>query len=160
VKYQTLAAQNNAKASLWGYNVAVTITPAKGWELYSTLTYTRGTYTKPNGLEVPLDHIPPIFGKTSLRYTANRFSAELWSMYNGWKKIADYNPDGEDNAQYATPDGMPSWVTFNVRGQYNITKVLLLQLALENIADRNYRQFASGFSAAGRNVVVALRASF
>jgi len=160
VKYQTLAAQNNAKASLWGYNVAVAITPAKGWELYSTLTYTRGTYTKPNGLEVPLDHIPPIFGKTSLRYTANRFSAELWSMYNGWKKTADYNPDGEDNAQYATPDGMPSWVTFNVRGQYNITKVLLLQLALENIADRNYRQFASGFSAAGRNVVVALRASF
>ena len=160
IKFQTLAAQNNAKASLFGYNAAITITPAKGWEIYSTLTFTQGNFTKPSGLVVPLDHIPPVFGKTSLRYIANRFSAEVWSMYNGWKKIKDYNPDGEDNGQYATPDGMPAWVTFNVRAQYSISKIIQLQLALENIADRNYRQFASGFSAPGRNLVVALRANF
>ncbi|TAD83544.1 MAG: TonB-dependent receptor [Bacteroidetes bacterium] len=160
IMYQTLASQNNAKAQLWGYNIGLTITPAKGWQLFSTITYTKGTFTRPGGIQVPLDHIPPMFGKTSLRYTANRFSAEFWSMYNGWKKIADYNPDGEDNAQYATPDGMPAWATINLRGQYNITKVLQLQMALENITDRNYRQFASGFSAPGRNVMVALRAVF
>ena len=76
------------------------------------------------------------------------------------KKIEDYNPDGEDNAQYATADGMPSWTTLNLRAQYMIVKSLELQAACENIADRNYRTFASGFSSAGRNFIVAVRAKF
>jgi hemoglobin/transferrin/lactoferrin receptor protein len=55
---------------------------------------------------------------------------------------------------------MPSWVTFNLRGQYDFSSHFSLQLALENIADRNYRTFASGFSAAGRNLVASFRAYF
>ena len=160
VKYQTLAAQNNAKAGLYGFNAAVTLVPAQGWELYSTINLTRGTYTRPNGTEVPLDHIPPVYGRTSLRYSSTVWSAEVWTMYNGWKKIKDYNPDGEDNAQYATADGMPSWATLNIRGQYQLSPKLSLQAALENITDRNYRVFASGFSAPGRSIIVSLRASF
>jgi hemoglobin/transferrin/lactoferrin receptor protein len=159
-KYQTLASQNNAKANLYGWNVALSVLPAKGLEIASTLTYTYGQYTRPNGIKVPLDHIPPMFGKTSIRYSARRWNAELWSMYNAWKRIEDYNPDGEDNAQYATPDGMPSWVTFNVRGQFTITKNLSIQAAVENLADRNYRVFSGGFSAPGRNFLTTLRLGF
>ena len=81
-------------------------------------------------------------------------------MYNGWKDISDYSPDGEDNAQYATKDGMPSWTTLNVRAQVEIGKTIELQAACENITDRNYRTFASGFSSAGRNFILALRAGF
>jgi hemoglobin/transferrin/lactoferrin receptor protein len=81
-------------------------------------------------------------------------------MYNGWKKLDKYNPDGEDNQQYATADGMPSWFTLNLRTNFQLNKQLMLQAAVENILDRNYRQFASGFSAAGRNFLVSLRASF
>ena len=81
-------------------------------------------------------------------------------MYNGWKKTKDYNPEGEDNAQYATPDGMPAWVTYNLKTQVEILKNMMVQLAVENIADRNYRQFASGFSAPGRNFLLALRVNF
>ena len=84
----------------------------------------------------------------------------MYLLYNGWKRIDDYNPSGEDNAQYATPDGMPSWMTWNVRTTLNVHEKLSIQLGVENILDRNYRYFASGFSAAGRNFIVALRASF
>ena len=45
---------------------------------------------------------------------------KFYAMFNGWKKIKDYNPDGEDNQQYATPDGMPSWFTLNWRGSVYI----------------------------------------
>jgi hemoglobin/transferrin/lactoferrin receptor protein len=159
-KYLTLAAQNNAKANLYGFNTAITISPASGWEIYSTINYTHGIYTNPNGSEIPLDHIPPVFGKTSLRYTAKKWNTEAWCMYNGWKHIEDYNPNGEDNAQYATPEGMPSWATINLRGQFDFSQHLSVQLAIENITDRNYRAFASGFSAAGRNFVVSVRANF
>jgi hemoglobin/transferrin/lactoferrin receptor protein len=70
------------------------------------------------------------------------------------------NADGEDNAQYATDDGFPSWVIINWRGNINITKSLQLQLGVENILDKNYRYFASGFSAGGRNYFAALRATW
>ena len=74
--------------------------------------------------------------------------------------MEDYNPNGEDNLQYATPDGMPSWVTFNLKAGVQLHRHLLLQAGVENILDRNYRHFASGFSAPGRNVILALRSSF
>jgi len=78
-------------------------------------------------------------------------------LYNGWKHLDQYNADGEDNAQYATADGMPSWLTVNWKGSVNCGKNLLLQVGIDNIFDRNYRYFASGFSAGGRNFIVALR---
>ncbi len=107
-----------------------------------------------------MDHIPPLFGRTSLGYSYKKLGLDFYVMFNGWKKMKDYNPDGEDNGQYATPEGMPSWFTLNARGQYAFNKNLVLQLGLENILDRNYRYFASGFSAPGRNLVIALRAGF
>jgi hemoglobin/transferrin/lactoferrin receptor protein len=85
---------------------------------------------------------------------------ELYALYNGWKKIKDYNPSGEDNAQYATPDGNPSWVTFNFKSTVKLHQKLSLQLGIENILDRNYRYFASGFSAPGRSFILALRSTF
>jgi hemoglobin/transferrin/lactoferrin receptor protein len=71
--------------------------------------------------------------------------------------LNQYNADGEDNAQYATADGMPSWLTVNWKAAVNCNKNLLIQVGIENIFDRNYRYFASGFSAGGRNIIVALR---
>jgi hemoglobin/transferrin/lactoferrin receptor protein len=87
-------------------------------------------------------------------------NAELFALYNGWKRISDYNPSGEDNAQYATPEGTPSWMTLNLRTTVNLRKQVSLQFGIENIFDRNYRYFASGFSAPGRNVFIAARSIF
>lgn len=153
------ASQNVAKAKLHGFSNSLTYLPAAGWKVYGSVTYTYGRYTRGTGEKVPLDHIPPVFGKAAVSYNKNKFSAEFFSMYNGWKRIGRYNPDGEDNQQYATPDGVPAWVTLNLRGQYDLIKNITLQLAVENITDRNYRVFASGFSAAGRNFIMSVRAS-
>ena len=59
-----------------------------------------------------------------------------------------------------TADGMPSWATLNLRTSYSFKKQFTLQFAVENLLDRNYRYFASGFSAPGRNFIVASRVSF
>jgi hemoglobin/transferrin/lactoferrin receptor protein len=85
---------------------------------------------------------------------------DLYALYNGWKKIEEYNPSGEDNAQYATKDGTPAWLTLNFKSSVAINKILSLQAGVENILDRNYRYFASGFSAPGRNFILALRCGF
>ena len=73
----------------------------------------------------------------------------MFANYNGWKHIDDYYLNGEDNEQYATPEGMPSWWTLNLRAQYQVNQYLLIQAACENILDANYRVFASGISAPG-----------
>jgi hemoglobin/transferrin/lactoferrin receptor protein len=96
----------------------------------------------------------------SVIYSSERLSAEFFVHGNGWKRLNEYNADGEDNAQYATADGMPSWMTLNCRTAVKITRHFELQLAVENFLDRNYRYFASGFSAPGRNFMVALRSTF
>ncbi len=159
VKVGVVASQNVAKAKLYGFSFGLNYTPVSALKITSTINYTYGQYTKATGAKVPLDHIPPVFGKTSISYTKNKLFAELFAMYNGWKRTKNFNPDGEDNAQYATADGMPSWATINIRTQYNINKAISIQAAIENITDKNYRVFASGFSAPGRNLVLSVRCS-
>jgi len=150
--------QNVNKAYLHGFNARLKIDFSKKLSLDNTISQTFGRYKKPDGTKKPLDHVPPVFGKTTFTYADKKMSTEIYCMFNGWKRIKDYNPDGEDNGQYATPDGMPAWMTLNWRGSYTVTKNLSLQGGVENIFDRNYRNFASGFSAPGRNFIIALRA--
>lgn len=152
---QVLAAQNKRSATIRGWNMAALLRLNNQLSLSSTLNKTTGHIRE--ATHMPLDHIPPVFGRTALTYQHKRIQAEAWAMYNGWKRIGDYNPEGEDNAHYATPDGMPAWTTLNVRASLKIGPYLTVQAAVENLLNVNYRHFASGISAPGRNVVVTLR---
>lgn len=154
------ASQNKRTAYVQGFNVNVFVKLSKALQLTSTINRVVGTIKNDGGGTTLLDHIPPTYGRTSLLYQGKRFQAEAFSLYNGWKYISDYNLGGEDNQQYATADGMPAWMTLNVRTSFDVTKHLSIQAACENILDRNYRYFASGISAPGRNFVVTIRGRF
>lgn len=160
VQSAVYANQNVNKAFVSGLNARLKIELTKTLSWDNTISQTYGRYINPDKTKKPLDHVPPVFGKSSLSYAAKKFNAEFFMQFNGWKKIRDYNPDGEDNGQYATAAGMPSWMTLNLRGSYAVKKYLTVQAGIENILDRNYRYFASGFSAPGRNFLVALRTNF
>jgi hemoglobin/transferrin/lactoferrin receptor protein len=177
VKSQVLATTNANKAFLYGFTASVFATFNK-FSVSSTINYTRGRFEtdadkfssvyekQSNGSFLlinkkvetkPLDHIPPVFGKTSITYQNKNKRIELFSLYNGWKYLDQYNADGEDNAQYATSKGSPAWYTLNVRTSIVLHFKWELQVAVENIFDRNYRTFSSGFSAPGRNFIFCLR---
>ena len=159
-KSAVYATQNKAKAYVFGWSANASVKLSKQLQIDGTATYTKGKYTDQNGAQMPLDHIPPFFGKVSIKHTATIWNASIYGQFNGWKKMADYNPNGEDNQQYATPEGMPSWFTLNAKFELNMGKGWQSQIALENIFDTNYRYFASGISAPGRNLSIALRKSF
>ena len=133
------------------------ITPSLS--VLASFNYTYGRIVT-DTIPYPLDHIPPIFGKLSMQYAANRFKGEVFVNYSGWKRVEDYNLVGEDNYLYATQYGMPSWYTLNLRMSFTLNKYLNFQLAVENVLDQNYRVFASNISAPGRNIILTLRASF
>ncbi len=158
-KTAIVASQNKARAYLYGVNATLNARLSSHLSFLSTINYTYGRYYNGN-TEVPLDHIPPVYGKTSIMYDYKRVKGECYVMYNGWKRLSDYSPSGEDNQKYATIHGMPSWYTLNVRAGYQLHANVRLQLALENILDKNYRVFASGVSAPGRNLVITARANF
>lgn len=160
IRAQVIANQNARRAFIRGfsYKSVLELNKCLNWE--STVSFTYGRFKATDGLQKPLDHIPPVFGRTALLYNNGPWQGEFFLLFNGWKHKKDYNLDGEDNVQYATPDGTPAWYTLNLRTSYQLEKNLQLQVGLENILDRNYRYFASGFSAPGRNLFVAIRANF
>ena len=150
------AMQNASKATIYGFEGNLLAQFTKSLSLRSSLTY---TYGHVNEEDVPLDHIPPMFGLTSLKLDMNRFTAEFYARYNAWKHIEDYSPSGEDNEAYATADGMPAWYTLNLKAGFQINRYVGIQAGIENILDQHYRNFASGISAPGRNIILALRAT-
>ncbi|MFH0755809.1 MAG: TonB-dependent receptor, partial [Bacteroidota bacterium] len=154
---QVEANTNAGQAYIYGAQGSLRAQVTRTFSITSNLTYTYGRVKDNN---VPLDHIPPLFGMTSFRLELSKFKGDFYVMYNGWKRIADYSPSGEDNQTYATPEGMPAWYTLNLKLSYQVNKFLNLEGGVENILDQNYRKFASGISSSGRNFILALRGSF
>lgn len=150
---------NANSAYLYGLNAFLSWDITQALSVSSTINYTYGRINT-DTTDYPLDHIPPVFGKTSVNLKVKKFRGEAYAMYHGWKNLEDYNLLGEDNYPFATADGMPSWFTINVRGSYQLTDALAVQLGIENILDANYRLFASNISAPGTNVVLTLRGTW
>ncbi len=161
IKTEVVALQNTDRALLYGVNGGFIASFNDQLSLKNTITYTYGRYTDAKAQVVtPLDHIPPVFGQTSLLYRNKGVDGEFFVRYNGKKSLKDYSNSGEDNLPYATADGMPAWFTLNVRSGFNITKYFRIGLACENILDVHYRTFAGGISAPGRNFIASLKFTY
>jgi hemoglobin/transferrin/lactoferrin receptor protein len=72
-------------------------------QLTLNMNFTRGRLT--GDQDGPLDHIPPFQMRFLASWSAKSAGVDFSILYNAWKRIEDYNLNGEDNAQYATADG-------------------------------------------------------
>ncbi len=159
VMSRVYSSQNKREAYIAGVYGAFGMDIWGGFSFTGTVNYTYGRI-KEGTDTTPLDHIPPVFGKAALQYKNQKLQGEFSFLFNGKKDISDYLLNAEDNEIYATPDGMPAWNTLNLRLSYQLHKFLNVQFACENILDTNYRVFASGVSAPGRNFRLTLRTNF
>ncbi len=150
---------NADEAYICGGNLSLNSQVNDHFSMQSSVVYTYGRIETDNG-DTPLDHIAPVYGRTGFAFQQQKFRGEFSVLYNGWKRIADYRLNAEDNEAYATPNGMPAWYTLNARASYQVQENVQLMVGLENILDSNYRVFASNISAAGRNVTITLRGRF
>ncbi len=102
----------------------------------------------------PLDHIPPTHGRVGIRWVGNGLQMEIFSIFNGKKRAMDYASfSSEDNVQQSPGGETPAWVTYNARLAWKLSEHWNITAACENIGDLGYRQFASGVSSAGRNLI-------
>ena len=166
------ASQNVDEAFIQGLFGAITADLTDHFSFKTTITYTIGQYHKKltplsddanHDTIIPLDHIPPIFGQIGLMYHFKKFDSEIYARYSAPKSSKDYSLGAEDNESYSADvvNGyMPGWVTFNIKTAYHVTENATINLGVENLFDTHYRLFASGISAPGRNLMVAVRVKF
>jgi len=152
---------NANKAYIYGVNGYLNADISPMFSITNTINYTFGRIQQ-DPTDYPLDHIPPVFGRTNFNLNMNKVKSSFFVVYNGPKKSKDYNLLGEDNEAYSLDpvNGYtPGWFTLNLSTAYQFNSNIQLQLQLDNILDQNYRSFASNISAPGRNFLVTLRGS-
>ena len=126
------------------------------WNTRASLTYTQGKTFDTNE---PLSSIPPLFGNLEVGYARNRVETGINFIFNGRKKLNDYNiSEGIDNIEqtpFILPEGeyygSPSWYTLNYYMRFKTSKYVDLLINIDNILDQHYKEFASAISAPGRN---------
>ena len=148
---------NIEKALVYGATSTLQLYFSKYLSFSSSLNYTKGKVLDNNE---PFGHIPPVFGRSRFLYEKNKWDVELFTEYNGWKKIEDYATGNVDNPNEATKDGTPPWYTLNVRLGIELNRLLHMQIAGYNLMDAHYKPFASGISAPGRSVMISIRSVF
>ena len=154
------ANQNAARAVITGATIQFRSDLTEQWNITASWNQTKGRVINKDAADTPLDHIAPNFGRAGVQYTGSKLRGELFSNFSGWKRLKDYSASGEDNLQYATAKGMPSWWTLNLRLSAEVSKAFTLQAGIDNILDLQYRTFASGINAPGRNFFVTGRLKF
>jgi hemoglobin/transferrin/lactoferrin receptor protein len=152
--YRVTTNYNAGQAHIYGVSMGITANLNKNFILKSTLNYTKGQNLSD---DVPLGHIPPIFGRTSLTYRNSRFFLDTYFIYQGWKNEEDFSPYGEDNEAEAMIYGFPAWWTANIKAGFVAGSHLNFILAIENLFDQFYKPYASGVSGPGRNFILSAR---
>lgn len=149
--------QNAAEAIVYGGHAGVRGEISSLWSIVGRATY---TYGQDLTSDLPLAHIPPLYGSLSLQFQSESFQAAITGLAHAHKPISRYAPGSTDNADQALANGTPAWWILNLNTSWFISRTLEAQVGLENILDVHYRTFASGISAPGRNLILGLRAAF
>ncbi|MEO0897428.1 MAG: TonB-dependent receptor [Bacteroidota bacterium] len=130
------------------------------WTLGGNLNWTYGNVIEDDDSVSPLNHIPPLYGKAFVNWKKSRFDLRLESLFQGWKRLDRFSQRDFNNIEFATAEGWPAWIVFNVKSHVQLSKKVAIDLGVENIFDTHYRTFSSRISAPGRNVYASLRLNF
>ena len=156
---KVLANQNMQSAKIDGFSTKIKWQLIKEFSIESTADYAYGRIHT-DSADYPLDHIPPFHAQVQCTYTNKKTSLVFFVNFNGWKRLKDYYLNGEDNEQYATPEGMPGWMTLNLRLNYHLTASWSFTTGIDNFLDTQYRVFSSGINAPGRNFISSINYKF
>jgi hemoglobin/transferrin/lactoferrin receptor protein len=156
------AIQNAAFAKIYGFEIGMQVNFSKHLKLNSQYNIISGEEEDDFGAVTPLRHAAPQFGNTHLVWQKNKIMIDAFTNYNGELSFNQLAPsEVEKDYLYALDENgnpyAPSWYTLNIRTQYQFTNAMTLTASLENITDQRYRPYSSGISAAGRNLIVALK---
>lgn len=159
------AIQNAAEARVWGIQTGIDFDLWAGFTLQSRFSYQKGEEELDNGTTNPLRHASPWFGNTKIQYSVSKWRSELNLVYNGEVSFKDLSDDERSKPFYYAIDKngnpyTPAYAILNFKNVYYFNSNWMISAGIENMFDLRYRAYSSGLVAPGRNVMLALKASF
>ena len=158
---QIQALQNSSKSFIYGIEFGINMFLNKNFRMKSQHNLIAGYELDDLPFGMPVRHIPPNYGNFHLIYNNGDFTIDTYLNYNS--KISFNNLAESERAKpymYALDENgnpySPSWMTFNVRSKYSISKMLNFNFTVENITNKLYRPYSSGISAPGLNFIFSL----
>ncbi len=163
---QTIANINVGGVRMYGMSGQVAWNITSKIRYNGTITITKG---EGNSISGNLPSISPLFLSQQIQYTLPKGAISLHLNHAQAKAANDYSPWGEDgleetpllsnDAEQPLYAGTPSWHRLDIKMDVPISSSVHFSGGVFNILDDHYREFASGISAPGRSVRVALRYS-
>ena len=150
--------ENLNKVEIYGIEAGAYWSVTDDLNTFAVFNYTRGEEQNHLGPVFPADRIPPVNGKLGLEYFfAGDWHIEPYLLFAGRQDRLSPR-DAKDPR--INPMGTAGWGTLNLLLNWQATASMQFGLRLENIADKAYREHASGIDAPGRNVGIWLNYSF
>ncbi len=148
---------NVGTARIDGLEADLRVLLGGGFSTGGNITFTRGTHRDTGE---PLSKIPPTFGALWLRHesgTERRWYIEaVFVAADGQDRLSS-----ADAADTRIPDGgTPGFGVLHIRGGLRLGAAARLDLAVENVLNRDYRFHGSGVNGAGRGLVLTLTLEF
>lgn len=108
----------------------------------------------------PMSRLLPMTGLIGLRWQPE--NAKYWA--EGIVKASDNQDDlstaDKNDKQRIPPGGTAGYVTFGIRGGYEINSYFSINGAIENIGNIDYRIHGSGVNEPGLNLIISAKVSF
>lgn len=107
----------------------------------------------------PIERLMPPTGRAGLRWNrSERYWVECSCAVAA--KADKLSSRDKEDASRIPPGGTPGYTVYDVRAGWRCMDDLVLTLAVENIADEDYRVHGSGINEPGRNVVFSTEWTF
>jgi len=149
---------------VYGVEAGGARTLARDWTLFGNAAYQKGEVdTYPTSAQVLereyLSRLMPFTAQLGVTWErpGSDFWAEVQLIYAADADRLSSRDEGDTDR--IPPGGTREYLIANLRGGWRVTDGVTLDLALENLADVNYRVHGSGQNMPGFNVIVGLRMS-
>jgi hemoglobin/transferrin/lactoferrin receptor protein len=162
---QVEAIQNAATARVLGIQAGIELKLGGGFTVATRFNYQDGEEELDDGSTSPLRHAAPWFGMSRLSFASDEVDLQLYTLYSGEVTYENLPEEGratpyifaiDENGNPYSPD----WITLNFKAAIPISDAFTVSGGVENILDMRYRPYSSGLVAAGRNVILSVRAKF
>ena len=107
-----------------------------------------------------ISRLMPLTGQAAVRWQPMGQPFWLEAVVDAAEKATRLSADDKRDGQRIPPGGTPGYAVLTLRGGMTVRDDLRLTVALENVADEDYRIHGSGVNEPGRNLVVQAEWTF
>jgi outer membrane receptor protein involved in Fe transport len=149
---------NAAESLIHGAEAGIDVEFSDNISAHAVLNYTWGRETIGSEAPQPADRIPPLSGELGLQIDLDsRWALGSWLRVSGEQ---DRLSDRDIRDIRINPDGTAGWAILGTKASWTPNDNWQIELAADNLLDKQYRVHGSGIDSPGRNFSVTFRTTW